>query len=117
MPTVAEHYDALLSDVYSWMLGGFDQAIARNVAFFERHDARPRGSGVAVDLGAGCGFQAIPLARAGFRVTAIDIDRKLLAELEQNRGTAKVTTVAGDLLEFDQHVDGPIELAVCMTDT
>ena len=117
MPSVAEHYEALLSDIYSWMFGGFDQGIARNVAFFERHDARPRGSGVAVDLGAGCGFQAIPLARSGFRVTAIDIDRKLLSELEQHRGTADVTTVAGDLLDFDKHVAGPVELAVCMTDT
>ena len=39
----------------------------------------------AVDLGAGCGFQAIPLARLGFAVTAIDLDRKLLAELASAR--------------------------------
>ncbi|EKE05304.1 MAG: hypothetical protein ACD_19C00364G0005, partial [uncultured bacterium] len=24
MATVAEHYDKVLSDVYSWMLGGFE---------------------------------------------------------------------------------------------
>jgi SAM-dependent methyltransferase len=99
------------------MLGGFEQGIARNTAFFERLELRPRGSGIAVDLGAGCGFQAIPLARAGFRVTAIDLDRKLLAELERERGNLAVTTVVGDLLHFDQHVDGMVELAVCMTDT
>lgn len=117
MPSVAEHYETLLADVYSWMLGGFEQGVARNVTFFERNQVRPAGSGIAVDLGAGCGFQAIPLARSGFRVTAIDLNRKLLAELERERDDLAITTVVGDLLDFDRHVDGPVELAVCMTDT
>jgi SAM-dependent methyltransferase len=117
MSSVAEHYDSLLADIYSWMFGGFDQGIANNAAFFERHDVRPRRSGVAIDLGAGCGFQAIPLARRGFRVTAIDLDRKLLAELDRQRGAARVKTVAGDLLCFDEFLDGPVELVICMTDT
>ena len=47
----------------------------------------PARSGRAVDLGAGCGFQSIPLARLGFAVTAIDIDRKLLDELHRNAAT------------------------------
>jgi SAM-dependent methyltransferase len=117
MPSSAEHYRDVLADVYSWMLGGFDAGIRKNVAFFERHDVRPRGSGRAVDLGAGCGFQAIPLARAGFDVTAIDLDRSLLDELERHRGEAPVATVADDLMRFDAHVDAAVEIVVCMTDT
>lgn len=117
MPTVTDHYRDLLADVYSWMLGGFDAGVERNVAFFDRHDVRPRGSGIAVDLGAGCGFQAIPLARAGFAVTAIDLDRTLLDELERHRDDAAVRIVADDLVRFESHLDGPAELIVCMTDT
>jgi SAM-dependent methyltransferase len=117
MPSVAEHYRDVLADVYSWMFGGFDEAIRKNVEFFERHGVRPRGSGLAIDLGAGCGFQAIPLARVGFAVTAIDLDRALLDELEQRRGEARVTTVADDLMRFDAHVDEAVEIVVCMTDT
>jgi 2-polyprenyl-3-methyl-5-hydroxy-6-metoxy-1,4-benzoquinol methylase len=117
MSRVAEHYRDLISDVYSWMLGGFDAAIDRNMAFFEKHGVRPCASGRAVDLGAGCGFQAIPLAQAGFSVTAIDLDRSLLDELEQHAKDARIRTLAGDLMDFGDHIDGPVELAVCMTDT
>ena len=78
MPTVSEHYDKVLSDVYSWMFGGFDIAIQRNTEFINKHDLSPESSGLAIDLGSGCGFQSIPLAKAGYSVTAIDIDSNLL---------------------------------------
>ena len=74
MATVMEHYDKVLSDVYSWMFGGFEIAIQRNAEFIIKHNLRPEGSGIAIDLGSGCGFQSIPLAKAGYSVTAIDID-------------------------------------------
>jgi 2-polyprenyl-3-methyl-5-hydroxy-6-metoxy-1,4-benzoquinol methylase len=74
MATARDHYDKVLSDVYSWMAGGFDIAVQRNAEFFIEHSLSPGGSGIAVDLGSGCGFQSIPLARAGYSVTAIDID-------------------------------------------
>jgi len=78
MATVEAHYQDVLSGVYSWMLGGFDVQIAKNRSFFENHHIQPKGSGVAVDLGAGCGFQSIPLAEIGYSVTAIDLDDNLL---------------------------------------
>jgi SAM-dependent methyltransferase len=114
---VEQHYDQVLADVYSWMCGGFDSALARYGEFFATRDITPTRSGRAVDLGAGCGFQSIPLARAGFSVTAIDLDRKLLAELRRHASDAAIDTVRGDLLSFDRHVRAPIELAVCMVDT
>jgi len=117
MPTVEEHYSRLLSDVYSWMYGGWDASLARYTEFFLARGIAPRGSKRAVDLGAGCGFQAIPLARLGFSVTAIDLDRKLLAELERHRGDADVETVGADILEFRRHTPKPAELIVCMVDT
>ena len=117
MASVKDHYQQVLSDVYSWMLGGFDAAVQRNSEFFAERQLRPRGSAIAVDLGAGCGFQSIPLARAGYTVTAIDIDEQLLGELSNNAADLPITTVQDDLMHFDQYVGGNIELAVCMTDT
>jgi hypothetical protein len=70
-----------------------------------------------VDLGAGCGFQSIPLARLGFVVTAIDTDRKLLDELRAHAGQADIDVVHDDLLRFRDHVRGGVELIVCMVDT
>lgn len=117
MATVEEHYENLLSGVYSWMFGGFDDGIEKNVKFFSDLTIQPLRSGLAVDLGAGCGFQSIPLALAGFSVTAIDIDRTLLAELTTNAGTLDINVVQDDLNNFAQHVAGKAELIVCMTDT
>jgi SAM-dependent methyltransferase len=114
---VEQHYDQVLSDVYSWMYGGYEAALARYTEFFSSRGIAPTRSGRAVDLGAGCGFQSIPLARLGFAVTAIDIDRKLLDELSEHAGDAEIAIERGDLLYFDRHVHGPVELIVCMVDT
>ncbi len=117
MATVEAHYRDVLSGVYSWMLGGFEVQIAKNRSFFENHHIQPKGSGVAVDLGAGCGFQSIPLAEIGYSVTAIDLDDNLLRELKANDAAGTVTVERDDMINFDKHVSGPSELIVCMTDT
>ena len=117
MASVGEHYENVLADVYSWMSGGFDAGIRRNVEFIDANKLTPAGSGNAVDLGAGCGFQSIPLAMAGYRVTAIDIDGTLLDELTSNRGELPIITVQDDLMNFPAHITAPQELIVCMTDT
>lgn len=117
MAAVGEHYSQVLSDVYSWMSGGFEEALQRYTKFFNTHNLSPKGSGVAVDLGAGCGFQSIPLAKAGYSVTAIDLDAKLLNELERNCGDLKINILRDDLLNFDKKIDKVVELILCMTDT
>ena len=117
MATVKEHYEQVLSDVYSWMAGGFNSGIERNIDFFKKHKITPLRSGMAIDLGAGCGFQSIPLAKAGFSVTAIDIDGKLLKELTDNSGSLEINIIQDDLINFDNYVKNNIELIVCMTDT
>lgn len=117
MATVAEHYERLLADVYSWMYGGWDAALARYTEFFTTRRIAPRDSGIAIDLGAGCGFQAIPLARLGFAVTALDLDRKLLNELEEHLGGENVEVVCADLVDFRRHAPPSAELIVCMVDT
>ncbi len=117
MATVEVHYKDVLSSVYSWMLGGFDVQLARNRSFFEKHGIQPCGSNVAIDLGAGCGFQSIPLSELGYSVTAIDLDENLLQELKTNDQTGRVTIKRDDMVAFEGYVSTPSELIVCMTDT
>ncbi|MBI1919589.1 MAG: class I SAM-dependent methyltransferase [Geobacter sp.] len=117
MATAAEHYKNLLADHYSWMCGGFDAKVRSNLEFFTTQGITPRGSGGAVDLGAGPGFQSIPLAQLGFKVLAVDLSRKLLDELESNRQGFPITLIHDDLLNFPAHCEGPAEVCVCMGDT
>lgn len=117
MATFEKHYQTVLSDVYVWMFGGFDNGVESNIDFFQKLGIKPTSSGVAVDLGAGCGFQSIPLAQKGFSVTAIDLDIKLLDVLASNVGELPVKVVRDDLVDFDKHIDVSAELIVCMTDT
>ncbi len=117
MAGTAEHYESLLADIYTWLYGGAAARREDNRVFFAEKGITPRGSGRAVDLGCGSGFQSIPLSEAGFTVTAIDQSEKLLAELEAGRGKLPIAAVKADILEVDRIVQGTIELAVCMGDT
>jgi hypothetical protein len=117
MAGVKEHYDNLLAPYYAWICGGFELKLAQNRKFFRSHGIRPAQSGVAVDLGAGSGFQSIPLSQAGFKVIAIDVCRYLLMELKAHAAAPAIITVEDDLLNFTAHLAGKVELIVCMGDT
>lgn len=119
--SVTAHYENHLAPVYTWMAGGVGPALARG----EREVAAlvaARGHGLhrvgtAVDLGAGFGMHAIPLARRGARVLAVDTSALLLAELEAHAVGLPVHTVVDDLLGFERHLEGPADLILCMGDT
>lgn len=117
MVSVEEHYDKLLATYYSWICGGFDLKIEENRTFFRKHGVRPVRSGVALDLGAGSGFQSIPLAEAGFRVIALDTNRQLLAELKEKAKNLPIVTVRDTMLNFSEHSPAEIDVSVCMGDT
>ena len=117
MASVKEHYDVLLSEVYTWLLGGFLEAKNRNSQFFKSKNITPSQSGIAIDLGAGSGFQSIPLAEIGFSVTAIDLSEALLQELNNEASDLKIKTIQDDIINFDDHLDNNVELIICMTDT
>jgi 2-polyprenyl-3-methyl-5-hydroxy-6-metoxy-1,4-benzoquinol methylase len=82
MPTVADHYADHLARIYVWMAGGIHTAIEQGSADIAPFLAAPGERMVAIDLGAGFGMHAIPIARAGYAVTAIDTSLILLTELE-----------------------------------
>lgn len=117
MGTVKEHYDSLLGLHYSWLMGGFEGNVERYAALFQELGIRPQLSGLALDLGCGSGFQAIPLAQKGFTVTGVDMSRQLLIELERRSGELNVSGVEEDFRTFAHHLPAQVELAVCMGDT
>lgn len=117
MPSIEEHYDKLLAPHYSWIQGGAEQQLGAHRTFFGKHAVQPRGGGVAVDLGAGSGFQSIPLAELGFQVIAIDISRELLDELRQRAAGLAIVAVRDKLQNFARHSPRQVELIVCMGDT
>lgn len=117
MTTVAEHYENLLAAHYSWLFGDFGAKVDANRRFFVSRRIQPEKSGIAVDLGAGPGFQSIPLAEAGFKVLAVDLSRKLLNELHDKMGALPITAIHDDMLNFAAHCEAPVELCVCMGDT
>ena len=117
MPSVEEHYRNLLAPYYSWIQGGAEQQLKLFRRFFGRHAASPFGCGTALDLGAGSGFQSIPLAELGFQVIAIDICRELLEELRQRAGGLPIKAIEDDLTRFSRHSPPEAELIVCMGDT
>lgn len=111
------HYEEHLADYYSWIFGGYEQNIAANRDFFTANRVTPMGSGVAIDLGAGSGFQAIPLGRLGFRVSAVDFSRRLLAELAERIESEQIEILESDILQFSAYSGRKPELITCMGDT
>ena len=117
MGSVKEHYDNLLAPYYSWICGGAELKFEENYKFFQSHGIRPASCGVAVDLGAGSGFQSIPLSQSGFKVIAIDLSHDLLMELKAHAEGLSIVTIEDNLLKFTDHIHRNIELIVCMGDT
>jgi len=115
--SVAEHYENHLAPVYVWMAGGLEAAIARGNGEIDAL-CLTRGQGrTAFDLGAGFGMHAIPLARHGYSVIAIDSSPTLLAALRKEAQGLPVRAVEGDLLGFPRHANVPADLILCMGDT
>jgi SAM-dependent methyltransferase len=117
MSGVCEHYENHLARYYAWISGGVDLKIEENRKFFGDHNIQPIRSGLAFDLGAGCGFQSVPLAQLGFRVVAMDLSAKMLAQLKKTAKDLPIETICDDLSNFTNYESDNIELVVCMGDT
>jgi hypothetical protein len=114
---VQDHYDAFLAACYSWISGSTDEQLWRNREFFSSHGITPGDNPVAVDLGAGCGFQSVPLAGLGYSVTAVDFCGILLEELRSHAGDLAITTVQSDIRHYPSWSGLHPGLIVCMGDS
>jgi len=117
MNTAKDHYDKQLASVYSWMSGTSEAAIKRNCDLFHQLEIDSTPKGLAVDLGAGSGFQAIPLAELGFSVIAVDFCAALLSELNDRANNLSIRTIHDDILNFSKYVEEQAQIIVCMGDT
>jgi len=115
--TTTDHYEQHLGPVYLWMAGGPQAALQTGCV--EVHNlGLPLGSGYSVvDLGAGFGMHAIPMAQAGASVVAIDSSSLLLRTLEELSAGVPVRVVCDDLLAFPDHLTEPPDAILCMGDT
>jgi len=117
MSTVNDHYALHLAPIYVWMAGGAQAALQAGSDDVAALSALLPRTGRVVDLGAGFGMHSIPLAQAGFRVTALDTSQLLLETLSQLRGDLPVLTVNDDLLNFRNYIDEAPAAVFCMGDT
>lgn len=114
---VADHYADHLGPIYTWMVGDIDAAFSRSSAELDALPLPLKAGAKAVDLGAGFGLHAIPLARRGFSVVAMDTCDPLLKDLEARAGALHIRTVNANLLDFRAHIAAPVDVIACMGDT
>lgn len=117
MPSVLDHYARHLGPVYAWMAGGIEAATERGASELNALDLPSSNGRAVVDLGAGFGMHAIPLARAGYPVIAIDSCAALLDELRARKENLPIEIVMDDLLAFSNHLQEAPQAILCMGDT
>jgi SAM-dependent methyltransferase len=113
MTAAKQHYDQLLGAHYTWSVAGAGDPFERAAAWLARHglDRAVR----YLDLGAGFGAHAVPLARAGKTVTAVDFHAGLLAEL--HAAAPSVSTHEADLVAFLEAAATRWDAVLCLGDT
>ena len=117
MKSVAEHYAEHLAPIYLWMAGGAESALAAGNAELDALDLPARANDAVLDLGAGFGMHAIPLAQRGAHVTAVDTSAELLEDLHESAGGLSIRTVHADLVEFMRQDHSTYNAILCMGDT
>ncbi|MFB2834469.1 class I SAM-dependent methyltransferase [Floridanema evergladense] len=117
MNRAKDHYDRQLADIYNWMSGSPEAAIKRNYELLQLLEINSGAPGLAIDLGAGSGFQSIPLAELGFSVIAVDFCASLLSQWSVRAEQLSIRTVHDDILNFSQYVEEKVQIIVCMGDT
>lgn len=115
-----ETYGDRFADVYDdWYAGvsDVDATVARVAALAA--SAGTEGRGPVLELGAGSGRLALPLAAAGLEVWALDASAAMVARLRAKPGAAGVHAVVGDMADLAA-LDagaGPFAVVLCAFNT
>lgn len=77
----------------------------------------PKGSKRLFDIGCGSGRHLLPLAKAGFQITGVDVRPEMVAYVQEQakQKGLSVTVEKGDINQLTQ--TGPFDLAYCFMDT
>lgn len=102
----AEVYDT----VYETEFGGFYQALTELTVDVVARRLEPDAR--VVDFGAGTGRLAIPLARRGFRVTAVDPCEPMLRRIGISAPESSIPCVTSTMQDFT--ADEPFDAALCV---
>jgi SAM-dependent methyltransferase len=119
MNDAIRHYDQLLAEHYSWMVGvPFQEKVAEQAALLRELGLSEGRHGIAIDLGAGPGYQSVALADLGYaRVIAVDTSRTLLDELQAQKGDKPIEAVLDDMCGFlARTAPASADAIVCMGD-
>jgi SAM-dependent methyltransferase len=117
MASVADHYERHLGEIYTWMQGGFEAGCTRALAELQALGIERAESLLALDLGAGFGSHAVPLADLGWSVMAFERCGPLLRELAQHAAGRAISVIDSDLSGFSRHLTRPADLILCLGDT
>ncbi|MDZ7778491.1 MAG: class I SAM-dependent methyltransferase [Gemmatimonadota bacterium] len=102
----ARHYDRVLERTFGRDYETFTERTLTEIR------ARCRPPARIVDFGAGTGRLAVPLARDGYRVTAVDPSPAMLAVLDEKRGGLPIECVAAGAETY--RGAGEHDLALCV---
>ncbi|KAJ1342545.1 hypothetical protein BSLG_002863 [Batrachochytrium salamandrivorans] len=109
---VRAHYEALLSEHYTWTFGGSAAKFKINYALLKELLEGTPGPHLHASLeSAGyTGFQTLPLLQLGYRVKAVDASEALLAELAHEAAAvcpdavSRLQRVCGDILDSSNFI-------------
>ncbi|MDA8743050.1 class I SAM-dependent methyltransferase [Rubripirellula amarantea] len=111
--SIAHHYDAFVAGVA--MESVESQILRECFPGVEMGDTK-----TILDLGCGTGRTAIPLAKSGYEVVAIDLSQSMLDELAgkaRKESLERIYTVRANLVQMEFFRDNVAEGAVCLFST
>jgi SAM-dependent methyltransferase len=117
MTRAAEHGDARRSRVYIWMESGARSTLDAGRIEVESLGLPQTHCDPLVDLGAGFGRHAIPLAGRGSGVVAVDASAEFIASLRTLAGEVPSGGIGDDFRAFTCQLEEPAEGALRMGDT
>jgi 2-polyprenyl-3-methyl-5-hydroxy-6-metoxy-1,4-benzoquinol methylase len=92
---VRAHYDRLLEERYLWAYSDINEGTQSAAAMLDRLSILATSSRTALDLGCGPGYFSLALSQRGFRVTAIDLSERFLADIRRLDASVRTVCAGG----------------------